>query len=235
MVGGKQNPLKPGYYWLANSWDNLFLTCLFCNQAKKQLVQKNGKWETVTIGKQNQFPLNDSSLYNTQRNHINWNTVKPNEEKNRLLIDPCIEDPEKLLRYTKEGLIFPSFNSGKKHLMGVTSINVFALERMYLVQERKKRALDLEMQINKVRETLKRLHLSDNVKNPILTSYFKDSLKREVDLLFHFTYKRKIYSAMCRQFVHAFLIDEFNKDKHEIEKEERRIHLELEAEHNEKE
>lgn len=31
----KEKRIKPGYYWLAYSWDNLFLSCFSCNSSKK--------------------------------------------------------------------------------------------------------------------------------------------------------------------------------------------------------
>jgi uncharacterized protein (TIGR02646 family) len=33
--GGKR--IRPGYYWLAYDWDNLLLSCLFCNRQKNDL------------------------------------------------------------------------------------------------------------------------------------------------------------------------------------------------------
>ena len=31
----EKDPATPGYYWLANNWDNLFLACQHCNQRRK--------------------------------------------------------------------------------------------------------------------------------------------------------------------------------------------------------
>jgi uncharacterized protein (TIGR02646 family) len=34
--GRKQKSIRPGYYWLAYSWDNLLLSCSFCNRDNKR-------------------------------------------------------------------------------------------------------------------------------------------------------------------------------------------------------
>jgi uncharacterized protein (TIGR02646 family) len=46
--------LKPGYYWLAATWDNLLISCIDCNRQRKQLIKGLGR---VKAGKLNQFPL----------------------------------------------------------------------------------------------------------------------------------------------------------------------------------
>jgi uncharacterized protein (TIGR02646 family) len=35
LQGRHEAPMQPGYYWLAYTWDNLLLSCAFCNSTKK--------------------------------------------------------------------------------------------------------------------------------------------------------------------------------------------------------
>ncbi len=234
FVGTKSDPRVPGYYWLANDWDNLLLSCLFCNQAKKNEVVQNGQLVEITIGKQNQFPLNNQVLYDTPRAHQTWsNGGSTADEGARLIIDPCKDDPEKHLQYHKEGMVLPKkIKQGGQDIddpKGAKSIEVFALQRIYLVQERKKRLIDLELQLTTTREVFKKLNDTNFNSNPVIASYYTDRLKVEVDKLFHFTHRLMNYSAMCRQFVYAFLEDELNKTKAAIRNAEKKVHEKMDA------
>ena len=51
----EKDPPTPGYYWLANDWDNLFLACQHCNQRRKHLLF--GETELRGYGKLDQFPI----------------------------------------------------------------------------------------------------------------------------------------------------------------------------------
>lgn len=229
FVGTKKDPRVPGYYWLSNDWDNLLLSCLFCNQAKKNDVMQNGKLVEVTIGKQNQFPLKDQALYNAPRAHQNWdNGGSTKDEDARLIIDPCKDDPEKHLQFHQEGMVLPrKIQQGGQEIddpKGAKSIEVFALQRIYLVQERKKRLIDLELQITTTREVFKKLNDTNFTTNPVIASYYNGRVKTEVDKLFHFTHRSQNYSAMCRQFVYAFLKNELNKTQAAIRNAEKKVH-----------
>ncbi|MEO1032852.1 MAG: hypothetical protein AAFX55_15690, partial [Bacteroidota bacterium] len=93
FVGTKKDQKIPGYYWLANDWNNLLLSCLFCNQAKTQMIEREDELIKITLGKQNQFPLSNQTLYNRTRSHINWeNGNDKKDDKARLIVNPCIDD-----------------------------------------------------------------------------------------------------------------------------------------------
>lgn len=69
---------KPGYYWLAYEWSNLFLACQLCNQ----------------LFKKNLFPLaNPRARANSHRH-------KTTREK-PLFIDPSIDNPEEFISFDK--------------------------------------------------------------------------------------------------------------------------------------
>jgi uncharacterized protein (TIGR02646 family) len=69
---------RPGYYWLAYEWSNLYFACQFCNQRNKQAL----------------FPLENPEA-----------RVRSHEQQDQLVheqpsfIDPGVDDPEQLLGY----------------------------------------------------------------------------------------------------------------------------------------
>lgn len=70
---------KPGYYWLAYEWSNLFLSCQLCNQ----------------LFKKNLFPLANPKARATSHKD------KTTREK-PLFIDPSIDNPEKYISFRRE-------------------------------------------------------------------------------------------------------------------------------------
>lgn len=70
---------KPGYYWLAYEWNNLFLACQLCNQ----------------LFKKNLFPLLDpTTRANSHKDNI--------ENEKPAFIDPTIDDPEEFISFRRE-------------------------------------------------------------------------------------------------------------------------------------
>jgi uncharacterized protein (TIGR02646 family) len=73
-------PLLPGYYWLAYDWDNLFLSCHFCNSPNKSDL----------------FPLADEAL--RARDHND-----PIGQENPLILCPgSVDDPDRHIEYHEE-------------------------------------------------------------------------------------------------------------------------------------
>lgn len=100
---------RPGYYWLAYSWDNLFYSCQICNQKYKR----------------NWFPLNNPAKRQTDHN-------KPVEVNTYLsLIHPVDDVPENEIGFRLE-IPFNKTQKGKK------SINVYGLKRKRLNEKRAK-------------------------------------------------------------------------------------------------
>lgn len=139
---------KPGYYWLAADWNNLLLSCRNCNQKLSHLL--HGVGTKKTMGKMNQFPLSDRTKYVRKHNHINGIA---DEEPYRLLLNPCIDNPEEHLEYGIQGVIRPKKDAvGIESIKGKTSIDVYVLQRMYLVQSREKKLIEMQAQIQRVKE-----------------------------------------------------------------------------------
>jgi hypothetical protein len=106
------SPLRrPGYYWLAYAWDNLFFSCQLCNQRFKR----------------NLFPLRNPRK-RARSHHDAVNREEP------LLIDPGRHDPARFLRFREEVV-----EALDENLVGATTINVLGLNRLELTEARRER------------------------------------------------------------------------------------------------
>lgn len=100
---------KPGYYWLAYEWDNLFLSCTKCNQRNKK----------------NYFPL-----ITPERRAINHNYNINDEDP--IFIHPVLEDPENFIEFDNETPIAKENNQ-----RGSMTIKILALDRELLNEDRR--------------------------------------------------------------------------------------------------
>jgi uncharacterized protein (TIGR02646 family) len=108
----KGDPLqRPGYYWLAYTWANLFLSCTLCNQQFKK----------------NFFPLKIPS----RRARSHMDDVATEEP---LLIDPAVDDPEALISFREE---VPFAVNGNAR--GKATLRFLGLHREKLAEQRRKR------------------------------------------------------------------------------------------------
>lgn len=144
VVDGDKS-IKPGYYWLAATWENLLPSCTDCNSQRYQTTGANG--ESVLRGKGNLFPLKKGS-----RRAKSPTTLK-NEV--RLLLHPELDDPAQHLEFATDterlGVIRPKVTDGIPSEMGAVSIEVYALDRPRLVQTRQSSAKRL---LSHIRNTI---------------------------------------------------------------------------------
>jgi len=101
---------KPGYYWLANDWENLLLSCQICNQRYKK----------------NYFPLRDNNtraLSHTADIHA----------EDPLFIHPVLDDPELYITFREEVPIAIDSND-----RGLATIEKLGLNRELLNEQRRK-------------------------------------------------------------------------------------------------
>lgn len=108
---------KPGYYWLAYDWSNLYLSCQLCNQRFKK----------------NTFPLADPAR--RCRNHLGDLSL---EEP--LFLDPGSEDPEEHIEFSAEQ---PRARNGSSR--GQATIEALGLQRSDLQEVRFDRYKKLEL------------------------------------------------------------------------------------------
>jgi uncharacterized protein (TIGR02646 family) len=193
---------KPGYYWLAADWNNLLLSCRNCNQKLKHML--HGQTVKKTMGKMNQFPLSDPSKYIRVHDHLNG---IDDEESFRLLLNPCLDKPEKHLEYDiTAGIIKAKKDAQGQHsAKGQKSIDVYVLQRMQLVLSREKVLIDIQAQIQRVKEAIS--NFNDHLDSLDTTKkfYFEKILKRELERLKKFMDKDEQYIGMARQIIGDFL------------------------------
>lgn len=182
----EKHPQVPGYYWLANDWDNLLLSCQHCNQRRNHVI--DGETAPTAAGKLDQFPLSDESLRVSSPDEL-----IAKEEAARLLLNPCIDNPEAHFEYeSTEGVMIPKTKQGE------SSLAVYALTRPNLVQARKEKLIILFMQIRRVGRELDRFRESGSATD-------KTIFEEEFDALMSFVKAESQYAGMCRFFVRQFL------------------------------
>lgn len=98
---------RPGYYWKAYDWDNLFFSCEVCN----------------TRYKKNYFPLKEETR-RAKSHHDNTGGEQP------LLVHPSQDDPETHIGFRRE-VGFPKDEKGDK------SISAYGLNRDALLEKRR--------------------------------------------------------------------------------------------------
>ena len=146
----------PGYWWLAMAWDNLLPSCIDCNRKRNQITPGGdtsqvrlletsaGYTSAVTAGsgKKDSFPLAETGR----------RAMAPGDglaEEKALLLNPCTDDPAAHLRYFFDPQRPVSFVLARAlpgdsdytgadglSLRGATSIHVYGLNRLRLVQAR---------------------------------------------------------------------------------------------------
>ncbi len=132
-AGHKQqdsDPLhRPGYYWLAYSWDNLFCSCQLCNQRFKR----------------NLFPLqNAAKRVLSHQDHGRLRYEKP------LLLDPGKDEPSAFLTFQND-----TARALNDNVRGKTTIELLGLNRIDLVEIRGRR-LELALLMAETRRVLLR-------------------------------------------------------------------------------
>ena len=102
---------KPGYYWLAYEWSNLFFSCQICNQKFKK----------------NLFPL----VPGATRAINHYSAPKEEAVADTLLVNPALDDPEHHIGFRQE---IP-YGKDRK---GEESLKVYGLGREKLNEARRK-------------------------------------------------------------------------------------------------
>lgn len=128
---------KPGYYWLAYEWTNLFFSCQICNQQ----------------GKKNLFPL-----ANPSRRAISHHETLDAEEP--LLIDPAKVDPEVHIGFRDEVAF-----ARKGRRLGKLTIQVLGLNRQQLVENRRDYLVPLKM-LRVLRQKLRQIIATGDTSAP---------------------------------------------------------------------
>lgn len=141
-----EDPAHPGYWWLAMRWDNLLPSCIDCNRKRKQVVIQPGislaelqrlsrtaDGRPIGSGKKDSFPIAAGGVRALPE-------LTAFEAEGALLLDPCRDDPEEHLVFHVDGVepvgVIVAKGDPQPSERGVTSIHVYGLNRLGLVQER---------------------------------------------------------------------------------------------------
>lgn len=143
---------SPGYYWLAADWENLFLSCPYCNRLKKH----DGKVDSS--GKYCYFGLSDNSKRHRTENDGNF----VEEEKVRLLLNPCVDQPKKHLVFNLNGTILGKTRRGNE------SIEVYGLQKKDLIEKREKEMKRLEERISEIYAIIEEFLNSNQLTNDMI-------------------------------------------------------------------
>ncbi len=196
---------KPGYYWLAADWDNLLLSCRNCNQKSKQSTATVE--EAISMGKMNQFPLFDETK--RIRSH---DADLEKEEKVRLLLNPCKENPEDYFKYDIEsGVIQPKKRKEFLKQRALSSITVFGLQRTPLVHSRAKKAVRILKQMSRVERRYKDLLRAIDDQDDDIAER-QEELDWEIEDLHSFLDPAEEYLGLARQMIGEFMQKNFQVD-----------------------
>jgi uncharacterized protein (TIGR02646 family) len=110
-----------GYYWLAYTWTNLYPSCVFCNQNRRDNPTFDDPALGAAAGKVDQFPLDPAA----SRARVPADNL---DTEGRLLLDPCNDQPEQHIGFNAVGEAHE--RAGSVH--GSTSIRVLNLNRKRL-------------------------------------------------------------------------------------------------------
>ena len=210
--------VKPGYYWLAADWDNLFFACPFCNQTHTHKILDGGEIREIVMGKLNQFPLfQEANRLGKRHGRIFFSDYSAYqdsfnlEEADRLLLNPCKDEVENYFQYNDEGVISPKSNlDGLELARAKSSIEVYALQRIELVHAREAKVIKIKAQIRRVEQAIK--NLNDNYEEAIEKKiWFEGILRREMKELKKYMLPHRQYAGLARQIIKQYF--------HEIEPE----------------
>jgi hypothetical protein len=135
---------RKGYRWLELEWTNLLPSCIDCNRERRQpLIGPGAAVIAGKGGKASYFPL---------RNPAARAKKKGQEKLERpLLLNPCDDpdDPESLLVFTDNGSIRATAAAPSTD-RALSTIDVMGLHRAGLVEWRRNRLQELELQMQEV-------------------------------------------------------------------------------------
>ncbi|TBA34775.1 MULTISPECIES: HNH endonuclease family protein [Rhizobium] len=201
----EDEPAHRGYWWLALQWNNLLPSCVGCNQRRSQhLVTENTteaeyasfrrKKPGMTAGKGNHFPISGTRAFDV-------GDSLPDEVHD--ILDPTVDDPDRYLKWSTTSsfsVVLPSHAEGSLSKRALATINVFALNRVKLVQSRTGVLRELKFQASEIERDLE----EDAIQGG--SDFAIQKATRRVAALERFCEPDKPFTAMARAFVKEFSI-----------------------------
>jgi uncharacterized protein (TIGR02646 family) len=176
---------RPGYHWLAASWDNLMPSCIDCNRERTQEFP-NGEFGKV--GKANKFPLASERT----------RAKKSGDEKKEkpLLLDPCSDEPSEHLEFTEDGIVRPALGKNNNESQkGKISIEVYGLARNGLIRRRSNWALMFMGSIKRLKD------LETQLDSRPGDTFLEQLIIDEINSIKRYIHSSHEYSGMARQLV----------------------------------
>lgn len=210
---------KGRYHWLAADWENLLFACPFCNQTHTHEIAADGKIKEVVQGKLDQFPLlTEAYRLSIQQGNIYFsdvNTYKKafdREEAQRLLIRPCTdENIETLFKYDDHGVILVEEGLDPvDRRKAEMSIQVYALQRLGLVQAREAKLLQIKSQIRRLEYAIADLNKYFDNSEEERTCY-EGIVRKEMQLLKRFQDPDQEYAGLAKYIIRKYF-QNFNTD-----------------------
>ena len=194
--GEKDTRDKPGYYWLAATWENLLASCPDCNRARTHLFQDpDDDEETPGVrGKENKFPLD----HEQRRARTPPPSCEGTEAGQRLLIDPCRDRPEAHLEFRADGLVWARKSGATESRKGRESIFAYGLTRKELKEARRAHLLGLARQMRAML-----FHIDALDRDPG-DAASEAEFRILLDELRGMTGAEQLYAGMTRQYVREF-------------------------------
>jgi uncharacterized protein (TIGR02646 family) len=176
------------YSFLAADWSNLLPSCIDCNRERiHDVVFPDRTRRTLKLGKGNRFPVQGARA--KDRVSLSNEVV--------LLLNPYVDTPEDHLEFMREGVVRPRNGSTKAE----NSIEVYALNRSGLVNERYERVLLVEKSIHTIRKLAQVL---EGTPDPKASNVIKDLIGYEMTALRMMREERQPYSLLARQLIDQF-------------------------------
>jgi uncharacterized protein (TIGR02646 family) len=180
--------LRHQYAFLAADWTNLLPSCIDCNRERShEVVFPNSVRKKLVLGKGNRFPVNGSRA-----------TDRPSlANEVALLLSPYWDVPEEHLEFLREGVVRPK----KRSVKAEHSIEVYALNRSGLVNERYERVLLVEKSIHTIRKLAKAL---ENTADSKVLNIVQDLISYEMTALRALRADPQPYALLARQLTDQF-------------------------------
>ena len=137
---------KPGYYWLAATWENLLPSCPECNTQRRNWTPDG---EERKSGKGNWFPLADESARAT--------AVGEEAKEEPLLLHPYVDDPSEHLEFVEDGFVRPRKIDGVPSRRGEVTKDLLGLNRHGLPEARRARLVTLEVALKKAHKAQRKM------------------------------------------------------------------------------
>jgi len=180
--------LRHQYAFLAADWSNLLPSCIDCNREREhEVIYPDNVRRKMVVNKGNRFPVSGTRAKDrpSLANEIT------------LLLNPYVDTPETHLEFLREGVLRPKNAS----LKAVHSIEVYALNRSGLVNERYERVLLVEKSIHTIRKIAQVL---ESAADPKAASVVKDLISYEMTALLALGAEGQPYSLLARQLTDEF-------------------------------